>query len=312
MSEYNLVNQWVQYLLSKGRKELTAKDYDKKVSKCLRMLEYYGRSTDPRKLTENDLVFLNDVLEISETSRKDYLKALSRWVEWMTGADLFKKADILWNAGTECPNRIFIDKDDFAKLMQAGDERERVILMLGGCMGLRNSEIRDVRFTDIKDGRLTIHGKGHGRNGKTATMLVPPAVMSVIREWADARARIRLQDESDGRIVVAYVHGRMRPMGRSGLSHLVRELGESVGVDVTPHSLRRLFATSLYSQNVDLVDIKALMRHEDVSTTVRCYIKADTSRLDAILSKQNINISSANISNRHCEIGTETFGSWSK
>ena len=113
-----------------------------------------------------------------------------------------KECSILWNDTR--PHRVFINTDEFARLMEIADERDRVILLLGGAMGLRRDEIRKVRYTDIRDGRLRIHGKGHGPDGKVEEMRIPELVMSAIEEWTEIRNGNGMEDLSGGCIVVSY------------------------------------------------------------------------------------------------------------
>ena len=296
MSNHILVEQWLAYLRDKGRKEITIENYRQKLIKCMRVLEDSGRDVDPRRITPADFVLLNRRLGMCENSRHDYMKVLGYWVQWYTGKDLMKECFILWNR--TAPKRVFINRDEFARLMEVADKRDRVILLLGGAMGLRRDEIRKVRYSDIKDGRLTIHGKGHGPDGKMQEMKIPGMVMAAIEEWTEVRNGNGMEDLSGGCIVVSYQKAGMKQMADTSLSHHVRKLGERAGVRVTTHSLRRLFATSLYRSSVDLVDIKTLMRHANVNTTINCYIDPDRERLDGILDDMGMVL---NISDNHDE-----------
>ena len=114
-------------------------------------------------------------------------------------------------------------------------------------------------------------------------MKIPKLVRSAIDEWTEIRNGNGSDDLSGDCIVVSYQKAGMKQMASSSLSHYVRALGKRAGVRVTTHSLRRLFATSLYRNRVDPVDIKTLMRHASISTTINCYIDPDRTRLDGIL-----------------------------
>lgn len=60
-------------------------------------------------------------------------------------------------------------------------------------------------------------------------------------------------------------------------------LGESAGVDVTPHVLRHTFATRLLREaNADLVMVAALLGHENVSTTAIYTQPSDTDLAEAV------------------------------
>lgn len=294
MRDFILVEQWLHHLRATGRKETTIGSYRHKCSRCLCALEDAGRPTDPRRIRPEDMAFLNAAMDVSEASRRDYLKVLNHWILWCTGEDVLSRAEILWNQ-LEPVNRVFIDEDAFARLMAVADERDRAILLLGGAMGLRCSEILSVKWSDISaDGRLTVRGKGHGAEGKVSVLKIPPMVMSALREWRIVRDGNGMADLSGGCIIVSYQKAGMKRMARTSLSHHIQRMGERAGVRVTPHSLRRLFATSLYKANVDIVDIKTLMRHANVHTTINCYIQPCGARLDGIMDTvigQALNIS---------------------
>ena len=59
----------------------------------------------------------------------------------------------------------------------------------------------------------------------------------------------------------------------------MKELGRCCGIEVTTHSLRRRYATTLYYEiAADLQTVKCLMRHSSVDTTLRCYIQANDTK----------------------------------
>ena len=61
----------------------------------------------------------------------------------------------------------------------------------------------------------------------------------------------------------------------SRISDAVTDLGKSTGVRITTHSLRRYYATTLYYTTAcDIQTVRRLMRHADVSTTLKCYVDA--------------------------------------
>lgn len=143
-------------------------------------------------------------------------------------------------------------------------------------------------------------------------MRIPKLVRSAIDDWTEIRNGNGSDDLSGDCIVVSYQKAGMKQMASSSLSHYVRALGKRAGVRVTVHSLRRLFATSLYRHRVDLVDIKTLMRHANIHTTINCYILPDKERLDRIMDDmgQILNIENDHEGNRHYE-RNDGFWLWS-
>ncbi len=60
----------------------------------------------------------------------------------------------------------------------------------------------------------------------------------------------------------------------------------AVGIDKQErgfHAIRRTFATNLIDSNVSLADVKDLMRHKDIKTTLEHYKAKNSQRLEAIV-----------------------------
>ena len=63
------------------------------------------------------------------------------------------------------------------------------------------------------------------------------------------------------------------------VGQVLGRLARGCGVDMTPHSLRRLYATVMYNSGTDLNTLRIMMRHQDISTTMKCYIQASTGKM---------------------------------
>lgn len=283
MDYFARVEEWLTDLERHGRKQRTIEGYRHCMKRCLRTLDEAGLPTDPESIGEVEVFHIKDSLGIKEDTVKHYLMILGYWLEWATGRNAVKEAKILWNPAEV--RRLFITSDELRILLANASTRERLILLLGSRMGLRREEIIKIRMTDIRDGRLTIHGKGHGPQGKVVNRKIPQPVMDAIDDWMEERNRIAqtMDDESDGALIVAYGHkGSMSRMSTGYLSHLIRDLGVFCGIEVTTHSLRRFFATNLREHGMELDDVKVMLRHENVNTTINCYLAPNLSRLETI------------------------------
>lgn len=235
--------------------------------------------TDAGKITESEIYYLVGHLDMAEGTVKAYINVLGGMIEYRTGKNLVRKMRILWNRPHR--HRVFITTDDFARMYSAADIRGKVILVLGAFMGLRRQEMQQIRLGDIHRDHIVIHGKGHGERGMVVKQPMPIEVREIIGRYIRWRNALPGTDRSDDRLIVYYDKDRneIRHYYDDGgaLSMMVRRLGESVGVEATCHSLRRLFATNLYygvdgSGGCDLATLKDLMRHASVNTTLSCYI----------------------------------------
>lgn len=238
-----------------------------------------GRPTDLDEITLDDVVWLSGALEVKDSTKAIYLQTLSRASVARGGPDWYKQSDILLNRRN--PMRIWITMDEFVRLYKRADPTDRLILVLGAYMGLRRTEIANLRDGDYDEHRrtLTVRGKGHGENGLVEVMDVP---LPVAREIAGLRAWIGTMPRMDDKLVQSRRwHGQdAHGLSPQRVAERVRALGDRVGVEVRTHSLRRLYATTLVNTVGASYDTtRRLMRHANIETTLRCYVQADPSLL---------------------------------
>lgn len=201
---------------------------------------------------------------------------LANFVQFTTGRDPVKQAGLLYNR--ESIDRVWIDLDDFKRMMAAADPTQRVILILGGMMGLRRSEIAGLRDGDIDGNRMTVRGKGHGRDGLVSVMEMPPPATKEMNRYFRWREPYRRADDH----VVQHLfvtYGELRGISPKYVSDSVRKLGLKAGVRATSHSLRRMYGTALYYEcGCDPATLKDLLRHASINTTFKCYIGSSEKR----------------------------------
>lgn len=263
---------WLQGLLDSGRKKSTVRSYENNLCQCMYHLDKAGRSTKAEDITPDDVVYLWGALAVKETVRQSYLRTLAMFTIKMCGRDVVKQADILRNR--EVRDRVFITKQEYRRMWDVANPQERMILTLGGMMGLRRNEMVNLKDDDIRDGMAVIHGKGHGADGLVIKMPIPKMVMEEIERYRKFKSQY--ENSGDGYLLQSFNRkGKLSQCNSSRVSDLVCKLGRSVGVRATTHSLRRLYATLLfYESKADPQTVRVLMRHADMSTTFKCYIDA--------------------------------------
>lgn len=283
--KYREVQWYLQYLEDHGRRPLTIET----VGICLRhmidILEAGGRPTKMKQIKLEDVRWLANQLGVKESTQAEYIRAFSRMSIQLGCQDWGKRLDILYNRPE--PDRVWIDVDQFVTLYNAAQPWDRMMLVLGAFMGLRRMEISNLRDEDIdlKARKMTVHGKGHGPKGLVVTMDIPIDVVKEIEEfraYKDAHYN-PAQGDDVGRFIQVPRWGRWTSIEPVTISQHIKNLGDAHGIRVTTHALRRLYATTLVNVvEADLDTVRRLMRHSDISTTVRCYVAADpTKQLDA-------------------------------
>lgn len=272
------INQYLTFLASRGRRESTIITYGNYLRRLIGILEDEGLPTDCEHIGVDEIALLKlRISDLKEGTQLRYLFILGQMVEHYTGVNPYKRADFCWNRDE--PRRVFITLDDFRVLYLNARPMARLILVLGAYMGLRRTEICGLRDGDLDKGKLTVRGKGHGPQGLVTVMDVPEPVLNEIESF---RAHVRASGlpRVDDHLVQGHSAGVWKGICAGTVNETISTLGEFCGIEITPHSLRRLYATTLYNEaGADLNTLRILMRHSEVETTLRCYVNADPRRI---------------------------------
>lgn len=143
--------------------------------------------------------------------------------------------------------------------------RNQALLIVMYAGGIRRQEVSalDVDSYNDTDGALTVR---KGKRGKYRVTYIPEGYRSWIRPW------IAFQRERNCEPMFVKWHRDHGPsmvrLGRKGVDKVLQSIAKQAGVkDVTPHDLRRSFATDLLDNGADLLMVQQLMGHSDVKTT---------------------------------------------
>lgn len=239
--------------------------------------------------------YLTDIRGISASSANAYLSAVKGVVEsaWrLRQIDMQTRTEIQAIRQLRVhrePTGRSLEKDESAKLLAAvnpeknqgkgsdseetslpGEEvrnarDEAVLALLLGC-GLRRAEVTQLTMENLnmEEGRIRVLGKGN----KERFAYLTPEIKARIHAW------LAIRGADPG-----WLFSRIRRGGHIKLTHaldpasvgrIVQNAREKAGIDsITTHDLRRTFATRLLEKNVDIVAVKNLMGHANVTTTAK-------------------------------------------
>lgn len=200
-------------------------------------------------------------LRVEPRTKGNYLAHLRQFYKWAQ----------VWDIRTEDPTlRITAPKtrrtlprplpeDEVSTALNEAPARLRpMLLLMVGC-GLRCMEVAKLRAEDVTrfpdgSGRAFIRD---GKGGKQRFVPLPPVVVSAVT-GPDMPAHgwlFPIRDGQDG------------PLTAHRLSCLVNEYLHSVGITATAHALRHTYATALYKESGDLLEVRDVLGHESVATT---------------------------------------------
>ena len=265
------IEDYLAHLERRNRAPTTIGHYRFVIGRCTDILKGRGMSAEPEDIGDEHIALLMSELDVGESTMKNFLNILGRYCEHFTGRNPVKRMDLLWNRGIV--KRKFIDRRDLALLLEHADPSERMVLILGAYMGLRRKEIALIRLEDIGRDSIKVSGKGHGKKGLVVHQPMPLSVADEISRYLEWR-RTEVDGNEDHLIVMTSDKETILMDGHlPAMSNRISRLGSRLGLDVSCHSLRRLYCTTLAESGCPLETIKVLMRHSDINTTLECYIK---------------------------------------
>jgi len=151
--------------------------------------------------------------------------------------------------------------------------RDSCLISLVYSAGLRREEASTLMMSDYNKSaaRLVIIGKGNKQRFNPLNR----RVIDIVETWLDERGR------TDGPLFVRVLKGgkvTLLPItDKTVYNIIVRRYTECGLKRLTPHDLRRTFATNLLAQGEDLFIVQDLMGHASIETTKR-YDKRDEAK----------------------------------
>ena len=293
-ADQNLIeNPALMYLATLGSKD-SYRCMKSKLNKFARFFGYQGlvdcdwKSMQPNHIT----IFLTAQSWGSARTYNCYLSAiksvaLNAWRNKQIDLDQFQRIKSLKQRRIfRAPSGRAISPEESSSLIRSLNSlrtiRNRAIFFLMLGCGLRRAEVCDLKLkqVSIKNKSAKIIGKGN----KERTIYFPTAVLEVLKNWLDARSLNK--EEIDAGFVFGRIDNRQRlhldiPLDPSSITRIVEKLvSETDNLEgrLTPHDLRRTFATRLISKNVDIVEVQKLMGHASVATTGN-YVRKDEENL---------------------------------
>lgn len=155
-----------------------------------------------------------------------------------------------------------------------GQRNKAIIETLFSC-GLRVSELCNLKMSELylDEGFIRVEGKG----SKQRLVPISDKAVKELRLWFIDRNAIDIKPEYQDFV---FISKRKKNISRIMVFHFIKELVEKAGIkkEVSPHTFRHSFATSLLEGGANLRAIQAMLGHESIGTT-EIYLHTDTSRL---------------------------------
>ena len=221
-----------------------------------------------------------------------YVKSFFRFLQ-QSGRMAFNPAKVI--RLPRSPRRLPVDlltPEEMRRLLQMPDLatpcgfRDRVILELFWCTGMRISELLSLSPSDIDfEQELVLIRQGKG--GKPRRVPLGKGVaawlgeyLSKVRPWLALNHHAQKEGEQEKAL---FLNRYGEHMDKSGLSSKICAAARRAGLTkpVTTHTFRHMLATSMLKAGADLRHIQEILGHTDITTTQRYLhvVKADLKRV---------------------------------
>jgi len=153
---------------------------------------------------------------------------------------------------------IYLKIGEIKKLISSADNiRDKTIIQLLYASGLRVSELAALNIDSIDENTVkVIRGKG----GKDRITYIDPSTMKLIKEYITTR-----NDKENALFINKY----QKRISVRSIERIIKKYGIKTGINkkITPHTLRHSFATHLLQNKANIVVIKDLLGHSNLTTT---------------------------------------------
>ena len=239
--------------------------YDSYLGKTEDIMRYFGKKNLEDVTTEELRIFLlkylKDERKLSDRSI-NYYNSVIRFIYEVTLDKVLNKKQLPMRKKKKAVYRV-LTKEELGTFFNVCDNfKFKTIFMLAYGSGLRIGEIANLRVEDIDSKNMRIFVR-QGKGNKERYTILSQQSLKMLREyWSKYRQHKRrgriFLSESGEAITVGVIREHFRKYRRKA------RLSEKV----TMHTLRHCYATNLIENGATLIQVKELMGHSNIRSTM--------------------------------------------
>lgn len=279
MSLVSLYSEFCKYFLyEKARTERTVKTYSYNFQEFLDYLKSLGKPLEVSVLEDHRLLkdFMYTLFErrLNKKTIRQRMLSLKSFCKYLVREDIisknpFDRFDIPKKEkslpkplkAADMDRLLSIVKKRFESSRNVRDLQAVLIFELGYKAGLRKGAMQNMTWgrTDLESGYVYVTDKGQ----KEKCYPLVPSVVHWLKRLKLARGI------SEGPVFLSPKSGT--PISDTSLHDEFKRYVRLAGLnekEISLHSLRHTFGTTLYQRGVDIRDVQDAMGHEDISSTL--------------------------------------------
>lgn len=261
----------------------TIKTYRSNISPFFEWLSDEKESGQMRLITSEDLseyiIYRKNVDELQSTSLNLIKSSVGSMFKYMVKKGLVNKniADEVENQKVKKTVPKALTFEESVQMLDAVDEvnskadvsamRIRLMVRMFLFLGLRTSELTDIKHNHIVNGELIVFS---GKGDKQRVLPIPQEVLDLIAEYTKLKSSLGLNSD------YLFVNNQNGSLSSVTVWKETKALFEQIGKpDFSTHKLRSTFATTIWEATGDIYMVMKLMGHTDVKTTEK-YVNASS------------------------------------
>lgn len=253
-----VVQKLEQQVTLRGQSRSTLQNNIRRISLFVLRFEKLPEQIEPDEINEYLAALARDPRSPSRSSFKHMVYGLRYYYRLM---GMNREAIALPSLRKETKLPVILNEQELKELFAAPTLlKQRVVLSLIYSAGLRGQEVINLKISDIDFERKTIHIRQSKYKKDRVVPLAESMAVGLKKYLGAENPHIWLFNgkEPDGRYSVR------------GLSWVMRENLKKTRItkDVNLHSLRHSYATQLLEQGLNIVTLKELLGHSDITTTM--------------------------------------------
>lgn len=253
-----VVQKLGQQVVLRGQSKSTLNNYIRRIALCVIHFGKLPEQIDAEEINEYLAALARDPKSPSRSSFKHMVYGL-RYYYRLLGMN--KNAIALPSIKQESKLPVILNHQELKELFAAPSLlKQRIVLTLTYSAGLRGQEVINLKISDVDFERKTIHIR-QSKYRKDRIVPLGESMAVGLKKYLKAEnPHLWLFNGKD-------------PAGRysvKGLSWVMRESLKKTSItkEVNLHSLRHAYATHLLEQGVNIVTLKELLGHADITTTM--------------------------------------------
>ncbi len=248
-----MLEDYLMELELRGQSKNTIRNYSYTLSNFLNFI-----NKNPKDITEQDIkrymIYLKNDKNATNKTIHRHLNALRSYFRYQN----IDVADKVMLPKLSKPLPKFLTKEEIGILLEKPEKiRDKCLIRLLYSTGLRVSELVKLNKNDIKTESIhVVSGKG----SKDRIVFVDSKTREMLETYISDR-----KDTNEALFIST--HGDR--LSARTIQWLIKKYSEEAGIEkkVTPHVLRHSFATHMLEGDADIVVIKELLGHSNLSTT---------------------------------------------